>query len=79
LIQIVLQWKDKRRCGSDILNDTKETPCPKMPLSEAINAYEVSQDWIQPLSLDLSLITALDITERERRTSCTQLDQQDKA
>jgi hypothetical protein len=50
-----------------------------MPLSEAINAYEVSQDWIQPLSLDLSLITALDITERERRTSCTQLDQQDKA
>jgi hypothetical protein len=49
-----------------------------MPPSEAVNAYEVSQYVVQPSSLDLSLVAALDITERERRTTCTQLDQQGK-
>jgi hypothetical protein len=28
-----------RRCGSDTLDDTSTTPCPKMPLSEAVNIY----------------------------------------
>jgi hypothetical protein len=31
------------------------------------------------LSMDLPLVTVIDITERERRTNYTQLDQQDKA
>jgi hypothetical protein len=32
-----------RRCGSDTLDDTRATPCPKMPPSEAVNAYGVSE------------------------------------
>jgi hypothetical protein len=35
--------KATRRCKSDTLNDTRVTTCPKMPHSEAINAYGVSQ------------------------------------
>jgi hypothetical protein len=49
-----------------------------LPL-EVINAYGVSQYVVQPLSLDLSLVTALDIIVRERIATCTQLDQQGKA
>jgi hypothetical protein len=64
---------------NDSLNDTRAIPCPKMPPSEAVNAYEVSQYRVQLSSLDLSLVTALDITGRERRTTCTQLDKQGKA
>jgi hypothetical protein len=30
-------------CRSDTLDDTMATPCPKMPTSEAVNAYRVSQ------------------------------------
>jgi hypothetical protein len=39
----VLQQKVTRRCGSDTLNDTMVTPCPKMLPSEAVNTYGVSQ------------------------------------
>jgi hypothetical protein len=56
---------------SDTLNITRATPCPKMPPSEVVNAYQVSQYVVQPLSLDLSLVTTLRITERERRTART--------
>jgi hypothetical protein len=38
----VLQQKVTRRCRSDTLDDTRATPCPKMPTSEAVNAYRVS-------------------------------------
>jgi hypothetical protein len=31
-----------RRCGSEILDDTRATPCPKMPPSEEVNGYGVS-------------------------------------
>jgi hypothetical protein len=47
--------------------------------SEVVNAYGVSQHVVQPSSLDLSLVTTIGITGRERRTTCTQLDQQGKA
>jgi hypothetical protein len=43
------------RCGSDTLDDIRATPCPKMPPSEVVNAYEVSQYVVQPSSLDFSL------------------------
>jgi hypothetical protein len=32
-----------RRCRSDILNNTRATPYPKVPPSEVVNAYGVSQ------------------------------------
>jgi hypothetical protein len=63
-----------RTCRSDILDDTRETPYPKMSPLEAVNTYGLSK-WVQPSSLDLSLVTALGITRRERRTTYTQLDQ----
>jgi hypothetical protein len=47
--------------------------------SEAVNTYGVSQYVVKPSSLDHLLVTAYDIIGRERRTTCTQLDQQDKA
>jgi hypothetical protein len=53
-------------CGSDTLDDIRATPCPKIPPSEAINAHGVFQYVVQPSSLDLSLVTALSITGRER-------------
>jgi hypothetical protein len=34
---------DTHRCGSDTLNGTHVTPCPKMPPSTAVNAYGGSQ------------------------------------
>jgi hypothetical protein len=43
------------KCRSDTLDDTRATPYSKMPPSEVVNAYKVSQYVIQPLSLDLSL------------------------
>jgi hypothetical protein len=36
-----LQRKFKYRCTRDTLDDTRATLCPKMPPSEAVNAYEV--------------------------------------
>jgi hypothetical protein len=54
------------RCESDTLDDTRATPYPKMPPSEVVNAYGVSQNVVQPLSLDLSLVTTFGITEREK-------------
>jgi hypothetical protein len=50
-----------------------------MSPSEVVNDYGISRYGVQPLSLDLLLVTILGITERERRTACTQLDQQGKA
>jgi hypothetical protein len=50
-----------------------------MPPLEVINAYGVSQYVVQPSNLDLSLVTTPGIIGRERRTTCTQLDQQGKA
>jgi hypothetical protein len=47
--------------------------------SEAVNAYGISQYVVQPSSLDLPLETVFSITKRERRTTYTHLDQQDKA
>jgi hypothetical protein len=44
-----------------------------------VNAYGVSQYVVQQWNLDLPLVAALGITESERRTTCTQLDQQGKA
>jgi hypothetical protein len=67
--------KITHRCGSDTLDDTRATPWPKMPPSGAVNAYGVSQHVVQPSSLDPSLVIAIDITGRERRTTGTQLDQ----
>jgi hypothetical protein len=67
--------KITRRCGSDTLDDTRETPCPKMPPSEVVNTYGVSQYMVQPSSLDFSLVIVLGITRRKRRTTYTQLDQ----
>jgi hypothetical protein len=46
-----------------------------MPPSEAINTYGVSQYVVQLSNLDLSLLIVLGITERERITTYTQLDQ----
>jgi hypothetical protein len=43
------------RFRSDTLDDTRETPCPKMSPSEAVNAYRVSQYVVQLSSLVLSL------------------------
>jgi hypothetical protein len=63
--------KVTRRRGSDTLDDTRATPCPKMPPSEAVNACKVSRNVVQPSSLDLPLVAALRITERERTTTCT--------
>jgi hypothetical protein len=51
----VLQWKVKYRCISHTLDDTRETPCTKMPSSEAVNAYGLSQYMVQPSSLYLPL------------------------
>jgi hypothetical protein len=50
-----------------------------MPPSEVVNGYGVSQHRVQPLSPHLSLEIALNVTGRERRTTCIQLDQQIKA
>jgi hypothetical protein len=49
-----------------------------MPPSKAVDTYEVSHYRVQPSSLDLPLVTSLGITERERRTTFIQLDQQSK-
>jgi hypothetical protein len=46
-----------------------------MPPSEAINVYIIFQYMIQPSSMNSSLVIAIGITERERRTICTQIDQ----
>jgi hypothetical protein len=64
---------------SNILDDIRVTPCSKMSLLEAVHAYGVSQYRVQPSSSNLSLVTAIGIIEKERRTTYTQLDQQDKA
>jgi hypothetical protein len=40
-----------------------------------MNVYVVFQYIIQPSSLHLSLVTVIDITGREKRTICAQLDQ----
>jgi hypothetical protein len=42
-----MQWKITRGCGSNTLNDTRVTPCPKMPPSEVVNAYRISQYEVQ--------------------------------
>jgi hypothetical protein len=49
-----------------------------MPPSEVVNGYGVSQHRVQPLSPHLSLEITLNVTGRERRTTCIQLDQQSK-
>jgi hypothetical protein len=67
--------KITRRYENDTLDDTRITPYLKMPPSEAVNVYVVFQYIIQPSSLHLSPVTVIDITERERRTICAQLDQ----
>jgi hypothetical protein len=83
LIQVSIQQsfaaEITRRCGSDTLDDIRATPYPKMSPSEVVNAYGVSRYVVQLSSLDLSLVTAHGITERERRTTSTQLDQQGKS
>jgi hypothetical protein len=71
--------KCKYRCRNDTLDDARATPYPKMPPSETVNAYGVSQYEVQPSSLDLPLVNALNITERKKRTTYRQLDQQGKA
>jgi hypothetical protein len=43
LIQHYFAAESACRCGSDALKDTRATPFPKMPPSEAVNAYGVSQ------------------------------------
>jgi hypothetical protein len=58
-------------CESDTLDDTRATPYPNMSPSKAVNGYGVSQYGVQPLSVDLSLVTALGITGREMRTTYT--------
>jgi hypothetical protein len=65
------------RCESDTLDDNWATLCPKMPLLEAVNTYDLSVR-VQSSSLDLPLVTARDIIRRERGTTCTPLDQQGK-
>jgi hypothetical protein len=47
--------KVTHRCESDTLDDTRATPYPKMPPSEVVNAYGVSQYVVQSSSLDLLL------------------------
>jgi hypothetical protein len=42
-----------------------------MLLLEVVNVYRVFQYGVEPLSLYLSLVISLGITERERRTTCT--------
>jgi hypothetical protein len=83
LVQVLIQQnfvvKITRRCGSDTLDDARATPCPKMPPFEAVNTYLVSHYVVQPSSLNLSPVTALGIVGRERRDTCTELDQQEKA
>jgi hypothetical protein len=78
LIQVSIQQSFEAeiasRYGSDTLDDIRAIACPKMPPSEAVNAYGVSQYVVQPSSLDLSLVTTIGITGRERRTIYTQLD-----
>jgi hypothetical protein len=55
-----------RQYGSVILDDTRTIPYPKIPPSEAVNAYG-SSSIVQPSSLDVPLVTVLDITkEREK-------------
>jgi hypothetical protein len=72
--------ESKCRFESDTLDDIRATPCPKMPPSEENNTYGVSQYNVSVrgstvLNLNLPLVTALGITGKERRTTCTQLDQ----
>jgi hypothetical protein len=73
-----LQQKITRRCGSDTLDEIRATLCPKMPPSEAVNAYGVSQYVVQPSSLNPSLVPP-SASRREKRSTYTQLDQQGKA
>jgi hypothetical protein len=63
--------KITHRCENDTLNNTRATPLPKMPSSEAVNAYRVSQYGVQSSNLDLSLLITLGIIGRKRRTTCT--------
>jgi hypothetical protein len=46
LVQFLIQqsfiMESTRRSGSETLNNTRVTPYPKMPPSEAVNAYRVS-------------------------------------
>jgi hypothetical protein len=46
LVQFLIQqsfiMESTRRSGSETLNNTRATPYPKMPPSEAVNAYGVS-------------------------------------
>jgi hypothetical protein len=45
LVHVLIQQSKKvtHRCGSDTLDDTRATSCPKMPPLEVVNAYGVSQ------------------------------------